>query len=124
VSKSDIADLTKRANIIKRLESLKNSVYKECSKINSYLFNFEGNWIRGMLEGDYSVTSMSKEMVSLLDSNELFYRNYGNYAEVIFEKILENEFKFLSSYIVKYFDKSLGVVYVAKNVDLVNKYIK
>lgn len=110
VNENDIFDATD-------MKSLKNLFFKLGKGINIPLEQFINidDLIIGIQEGDYSITGAGKEICDLLDSNESFYGIYQDritYDEDCMLSEIVRKYKELLKPVIKYKDKSLGIVYI------------
>lgn len=112
VDEKNIFDATSEEEIINIIRKVSNLVDFDIENmIDIY------DLCEGIKEGDLSVTELYKEINDLLDSKEELYINYADrvedYENGLFGQIEKAYLNLLPS-IIKYNDKSLGVVYICK----------
>lgn len=110
VNEEDIFDATKKKNIVALINALG-------MKVDIPLYDYidiEGLAL-GIRDGQYSITDCGQEICNCLDSVEEFYQMYQDkitYEDDCLLERIKDEFKELLKPIIKYNDKSLGVVYI------------
>lgn len=124
VNKKNILDFTKKEtikNIIKETEKEVKKTYKNFN-FKKYIKNIS-ELIENVVDGYLSI-SFYKEINNLLDSNEVFYIDFQEDVENIFEIIEKTIKKYTNNYIIKYKDNNLGYVYIYKNPEDVSQKLR
>ncbi|AMN31101.1 hypothetical protein [Clostridium perfringens] len=114
-----IIDFTDKSVIYRFVETLSDKINVELPKYMDIEY-----WIEGILEGEISIMQGFEEIKNNLLSNDYFMLKKGHrvtYKNNCIFKELEDEYKKLLKSIVKYYDKSLGEVYICrKNANILN----
>jgi len=119
VKDSTLIDMTYWEGINQVFDLLRNFMIRHRFDFDDYIeAKVAQRIIEGIVYGVIPCTGLDRELSLCFDSNAKFYEDYND-IETITELLEEANRKVLEMYVMKYNDTSLGVVYIAKNPDLV-----